>query len=59
MAQAKSVKKSGSQERKEPYVRESIHTRSKGSKATKKSSWVDKDLKNKLLKRVLKREQNH
>ena len=26
MAQAKSVKKSGSQERKEPYVRESIHT---------------------------------
>jgi len=27
MAQAKSVKKSGSQERKEPYVRESNHTK--------------------------------
>ena len=45
MAQVKSVKKTHSEERKEPYISEKIVIlSSKRSKTTKKNSWVDKDL---------------
>ena len=47
MAQENSVKKSHSEERKEPY--------SKRSKITKKNSWVDEDLTKSPKKKCLKR----
>ncbi len=49
------MKKSHSKERKEPYIRESIILSSKRSKTTKKNSWVDKDLRKRLKRSVLKR----
>ena len=44
MAQVKSVKRSHSEERKEPYIRKTVILSSKRSKTNKKNSWVDKDL---------------
>ena len=43
MAQENSLQKSHSEERKEPYIRESSHTNSKRMKTTKKNRWVGKD----------------
>ena len=51
---------SGKEREKVRLTREkAIILSSKRSKATKKSSWVDKDLKKTKNKSVLKREQNH
>ena len=44
MAQVKSVKRSHSEERNEPYISKSSHTLSNKRRKTTKNSWVDKDL---------------
>ena len=68
MAQVKSVKRSHSEERNEPYISESSHTLSNKRRKTTKNSWVDKDLtkspKKKFFEEIgavenAKTEQNH
>ena len=51
MAQAKSVKKSHSEEKRSPTLEKAVILSSKWNKTTMKNSWVDKDLRKSTKKK--------